>query len=369
MLIAVAITLPAWGRGDVDFKFGRREAWVGQSFPIQVEVINAADHSPPKIPPIDGATAEVLDAANTSTFTQIINGRRTTRSTVTYTVLIRPERAGLIEIPSIEVVADGETFRSDPWRIVATKSDVGDLMFLDIVASPETAWVGEPVTLTLQIWIKQFRDASQGIALEEESMWSLVDQNDSSWGVFGESLQQMTRERRRPRGREVERNGASYFLYEIPVVRHPIDAGRIDPGDVRVVGIGKLGVDAVNALLYHPQLAGADFYCLDTDAQMLAADENVVTGMLHGFIISLVTAIFIGLALERFGGDGMMSAIKSAVLLWAGFAVTTLAYGLVYAMQPVVLFILDASHLLVGFIVVAVVQTALDGVAVKSEYA
>jgi hypothetical protein len=106
-----------------------------------------------------------------------------------------------------------------------------------------------------------------------------------------------------------------------------------------------------------------------TDAQMLAADENVVTGMLHGFIISLVTAIFIGLALERFGGDGMMSAIKSAVLLWAGFAVTTLAYGFVYAMQPVMLFILDASHLLVGFVVVAVVQTALDGVAVKSEYA
>jgi hypothetical protein len=244
MLIAIAITLPAWGRGDVDFKFGRREAWVGQSFPIQVEVINAADHSPPKIPPIDGATAEVLDAANTSTFTQIINGRRTTRSTVTYTVLIRPERAGLIEIPPIEVVADGETFRSDPWRIVATRSDVGDIMFLDIVASPETAWVGEPVTLTLQIWIKQYRDASQGIALEEESMWSLVDQSDSSWGVFGESLQQMTRERRRPRGREVERNGASYFLYEIPVVRHPIDAGRIDPGDVRVVFQQPLGLTA-----------------------------------------------------------------------------------------------------------------------------
>ncbi|WP_417483190.1 DUF1761 domain-containing protein [Maricaulis sp.] len=106
-----------------------------------------------------------------------------------------------------------------------------------------------------------------------------------------------------------------------------------------------------------------------TDAQMLAADENMAAGMLHGFLLSLVTAIFIGLALERFGGDGMMSAIKSAVLLWAGFAATTLAYGFVYAMQPFMLFVLDASHLLVGFIVVAIVQTALDGVAVKSEYA
>ncbi|WP_417491572.1 DUF1761 domain-containing protein [Maricaulis sp.] len=106
-----------------------------------------------------------------------------------------------------------------------------------------------------------------------------------------------------------------------------------------------------------------------TDAQMLAADENMAAGMLHGFLISLVTAIFIGLALERFGSDSMMSSIKSVVLLWAGFAVTTLAYGFVYAMQPFMLFVLDASHLLVGFIVVAVVQTLLDGVAVKSEYA
>ena len=106
-----------------------------------------------------------------------------------------------------------------------------------------------------------------------------------------------------------------------------------------------------------------------TDAQMLAAEENTLIGMFHGFLISLATAIFIGLALERFGGDGMMSAIKSAVLLWAGFAVTTLAYGLVYAGQPLMLFVIDASHLLVGFVVVAVVQTALDGVGVKSEYA
>ena len=106
-----------------------------------------------------------------------------------------------------------------------------------------------------------------------------------------------------------------------------------------------------------------------TDAQLAEAAEHQGVGMLHGFLISLVTAIFVGLALRRFGSDGMMPAIQSALLLWAGFAVTTLAYGFVYAMQPFMLFVLDASHLLVGFVVVAVVQTALDGFAVKSDYA
>ncbi|WP_339746504.1 DUF1761 domain-containing protein [uncultured Maricaulis sp.] len=106
-----------------------------------------------------------------------------------------------------------------------------------------------------------------------------------------------------------------------------------------------------------------------TEAQILEADEHMALGMVHGFLISLVTATFIGLALKRFGADGMMPAIQGAVLLWAGFALTTLAYGFVYAMQPFMLFVLDGSHLLVGFIVVAAVQTALDGVGVKSEYA
>jgi len=145
----------------------------------------------------------------------------------------------------------------------------------------------------------------------------------------------------------------------------------------RIFGLNIIGVLASAIALYFVGFLFYGLFFADlwmglqgfTEAQMLAADENMALGMVHGFIISLVTAIFIGLALERFGGDGMMSAIKSAVLLWAGFAVTTLAYGFVYAMQPVMLFVLDASHLLVGFVVVAVVQTALDGFGVKSEYA
>jgi len=145
----------------------------------------------------------------------------------------------------------------------------------------------------------------------------------------------------------------------------------------RIFGLNIIGVLASAIALYFVGFLFYGLFFADlwmglqgfTEAQMLAADENMALGMVHGFIISLVTAIFIGLALERFGGDGMMSAIKSAVLLWAGFAVTTLAYGFVYAMQPFMLFVLDASHLLVGFVVVAVVQTALDGFGVKSEYA
>ena len=238
IVLLVLLLLPigkAWGQGDVEFKIGSREAWVGQSFPVQVEVVNAESHAPPRVPAIDGAEARVLEQTNESSFTQIVNGRVTRRSTITYTVMITPLREGVIEIPSIEVEVDGEVRASRPWKILAGRSVVGDLLFVEIVADPEQAWVGEAVELTIQVWVKQFRDTEAGVALDEGQMWELLDRSSSNWGIFSESLQQMNRERRRPRGRQVERDGASYFVYEVSTIRHPIRPGEIDVGDVRIV--------------------------------------------------------------------------------------------------------------------------------------
>ena len=145
----------------------------------------------------------------------------------------------------------------------------------------------------------------------------------------------------------------------------------------RIFGLNIIAVLASTIALYFVGFLFYGVFFIDlwvglhdfTDAQMHAANENMAIGMTYGFFLSLITASFIGVALKRFGGDGMMPAIKGAVLLWAGFAATTLAYDVVYAMQPVMLFVLDAAHLLVGFVIVAIVQTVLDGVAVRSEYA
>lgn len=102
-----------------------------------------------------------------------------------------------------------------------------------------------------------------------------------------------------------------------------------------------------------------------TPEQLEAAAASGGLSMAIGFVISLATALFIGIALKAFGAATMKDALMRALLLWAGFAVTTLAYDTVYAMQPVMLLILDAAHLLVGFLVVAAILTAMDKVAVK----
>ena len=231
MLVPIA----AFGQATVDFKIGQRESWVGQPLSLRVEITNAESHEAPVIPEVEGASVKLLEQASESSFTQIVNGRMTRRSTVTYTIQITPEREGIIEVPPISVLADGETFESRPWRLVASRSEVGNLMFVQILAEPLESWVGEPITLTLQIWLKQYRDSELGVALEGSGMWGLIEENTSSWGIFQETLDAMSRERRAPRGREVDRDGVTYFLFEIPVVRHPVKPGTLDPGSVRVI--------------------------------------------------------------------------------------------------------------------------------------
>ena len=242
ILLTLVIPSTALAQSTVEFKIDRREAWVDQPFLLQVEVVNAEAHDPPVIEATEGAEIELLDQTNESSFTQIVNGRVSRRVTVTYTIVITPRVAGVIEIPAIEVVADGRTYTSKPWRIIATRSEVGDLMYVDVLASPDEAWVGEAVDLTLQLWVKQYRDSDLGVVLDANQMWELIDEAGSSWGIFNESLQQSIRERRPPRGRQVDRDGTPYFLYEIPIVRHPIKAGDVEIGDVRILYLHPTGL-------------------------------------------------------------------------------------------------------------------------------
>lgn len=102
-----------------------------------------------------------------------------------------------------------------------------------------------------------------------------------------------------------------------------------------------------------------------TEAELAAAEASAGPSMAFGFLITLVTVVFLALALKALKVEGLASAIKWAVFLWAGFALTTLAYDIAYANQPLMLLVLDGAHLLIGFALAAAILTAMDKVAVK----
>jgi hypothetical protein len=148
-------------------------------------------------------------------------------------------RPGRFVIPAIKVQADGKIFSTRPVAFVATKSSTGDLLFVDVIGNRKKIYVGEPVRLTLRVWIRPYTEASMRHTLSEADMWGLVSMKQSRWGVFRKSIEDMLRRRRRPRGREVLRkdskgNDRSYYLYEIDSETWPDRPGPIDIGDVAI---------------------------------------------------------------------------------------------------------------------------------------
>lgn len=230
---AISIAMPSLAT-EVTFQFMAREAWVGAPVTVEIAVDGTGRIGSPSLPEIDGASIRLLPGERSSSFTQIVNGRMTTRQTRTFVVEIRPLREGAITVPPIEIEADGRLFRSDPTTILARRSEVGDLLQAIVAAEPSQVYLGESTLATLRIVIRPFTDPDLGLTLSESEMWSLVDLDASEFGAFAGSLRELASQRRRPWGREIEVEGRTYYQYDLTARVQPMRAGPPDLGDLRI---------------------------------------------------------------------------------------------------------------------------------------
>ena len=224
---------------DVDVRLSSREAYVGMPVVLQVSINNAGDYEEPTLPNIDGCDVRSAGAPAQSSQVTIINGHRSESRSVTLQYLITPRREGSFEIPSFSINVDGRNVITQPQRFVATKSVTGDLLFVEITGEKEKVFVGQPLELTLRIWLKPYRDAERGLTLSEGDMWHMIS-DQTSWGGFADRIQEMAQSNQRPGGKEVLRDDGqgserSYYLYEIKATVYPKRAGQIDARDVQIV--------------------------------------------------------------------------------------------------------------------------------------
>ena len=193
---------------------------------------------PPTIPEVDGLKIKSLGTPSRSTQTTIINGSMSTSSSVTYSYEVTPQRPGSFRIPPITVHADGRTEQTRPFDFVASKSETGDLLFVEIAGKEKQIYVGQSLDLTLKIWLRPYHDNEHNITLSEADMWQLLVRANRTWGPFAERIQQLAANNQRPVGKEVlrkDRDGVehSYYLYEIDATIYPKKPGQIDANDVQ----------------------------------------------------------------------------------------------------------------------------------------
>ena len=216
-----------------------RETYVGLPITLQVQVSGNSDTSPPSIPSVDGLEIKSLGPPSRSTQITTINGQVTTSSSVTYSYGVTPQRTGSFHIPPIAIQAGGKPQQSRALDLVASKSETGDLLFVEIAGKTKQIYVGQALDLTLKIWLRPFRDRERGITLSEADMWHMISER-SSWGSFAERVSQLADANQRPAGKETLRkdsDGAehSYYLYEINATIYPKRPGKIDANDVKIV--------------------------------------------------------------------------------------------------------------------------------------
>ena len=224
---------------DVDARLSTKEGWVGVPVVLQISINNAADYEQPMMPEIDGCDIRSAGTPSQSSQITIINGRQTQKRSVLMHYLITPRREGTFEIPPILLKVDGRNVSTGKLRFVASKSQTGNLLFVEIDGAKDKVFVGQPLELTLKIWVKPFQDKERSLTLSEGDMWQMISET-ISWGSFTDRMNELAANNQRPGGREVLRddgqgNERSYYLYEITATVYPKRPGRIDADDVQIV--------------------------------------------------------------------------------------------------------------------------------------
>ena len=238
LIAAIAVIQTVARAQNLSVGVSSREAYVGSPIVLQLQVKNAKNFEPPSFE-VEGCKVKQVGIPSRSSSIRIVNGVRSESQSVIIQYSITPTHEGTFQVPAIKVNVNGEIQETPAFDFVATKSETGDLLFVEIEGAKETVYVGEPLDLKLKIWIKPYRHKNSKIVLSEKNMLNQISQN-TSWGNFIDGLEKLQEEGKRPRGQKVlrkdsEGNQREYYLYEIPTTIYPKRPGKIDTTDLQLI--------------------------------------------------------------------------------------------------------------------------------------
>ena len=213
---------------DVSVGYTADQTWVDTPIQVQFTIENAQEIGDPVLPEQDGLEIEYLGITNEFSQTSIINGVRTSKRTLSLSVSVNPTRAGTFEIDPITIEVDGTPYSSSPitLKVIAPRND--GRVLVELSGPERSVYMGEPVDLTLSIWVEQFRSEEYDVDASESVTWKLVDLNQTDWGPFRETIQELVNNRQRPKGEARVKDGRIYFAYDLQREVRPADIRELE---------------------------------------------------------------------------------------------------------------------------------------------
>ncbi len=237
-LLLLVITSGAAIGQTLRSQISAREAWVGQPITLQIHILEAKKISEPQVPEVDGLDIEQLGEPSRISRSVMAYGRVTESNSAIYHYQVTPKQPGSFTIPPIQVELDGQTQSTLEHRFTAKVSETGDLMYAEITGPRKQVYVGQPVKLTLNIWLRPYYDSGLEIKLTDANMWQLVS-NQSQWGSFTNAIRELAQTRHSPICKSVERvddagEKQEYYCYEIEATVYPQRPGPMNTGHVEI---------------------------------------------------------------------------------------------------------------------------------------
>lgn len=128
--------------------------FLGDEITIQVKIDGAQNNVRLDLPEMEGLTFRQLGPPASSSQTIIVNGRMTAFSGLVYSIAISAEHTGVYEIPGIEIVHEGRTYRSEGFKFIVKESDQQQTMKVIVETAKTSFYWQEPVILSLK-WLVQ----------------------------------------------------------------------------------------------------------------------------------------------------------------------------------------------------------------------
>ncbi len=234
VILLVAVLARAASAADVSFTVTPRETTMGGSVMMRITVTNGDEIGAVSLRSTPEVELAEVPGRQSMKSSQWINGRLTSESKVTLSVMVTPLVQGTVSIPPVSITVDGVEHTSPIIPIAVGKSDIAEVLQVLVTSPRSTTYVGEPLELVLRIAIRPYRSQEFGVTLSESDMWNLVDADRSSWGIFSQAMREMSQRGQRPAGREELLDGAAWYVYDIPARIWPTRPGLPDAGDIRL---------------------------------------------------------------------------------------------------------------------------------------
>ena len=190
LLVAASVVCaqsPAAGPLHARAAVQSQQVYLGQNFLLQIQIQGTDRPDPVDIAglEVDFAVSEAGGGSSNSTSVSIVNGQMTRQVQRGYNLNYRlaAKRVGTARIPALVISAGGSSVQTAPIAIRVMPPQESDDFKLRLSLSEARAYVGQPVTLTVEWFLaREVREYSFTVPLLEDDRFDITDPPDAGSG-------------------------------------------------------------------------------------------------------------------------------------------------------------------------------------------